>query len=313
MTPEHLRYAIVGPLLDVSFVDDARKRFVSESAYLDDRPGAPLRFLAEARMNDRTYVPAPWAEKAAGPGADPIRVQQYVDYAVGRMFRRTILCHDSHTVTAVPDPTVVATLHVTFRGELTTLAKDDPLNKPGVEAFRSREDAVMTSNTPLVIAALHILDRVAPASLTFADLLQRVNDRLSVDEAPGSATAHGRPAALAEAMLRGAEGGIIEFTTHPPTFTTTASQRPVAGRIAREATTMPDFVTNLTHLNTRVSALDRFILARLDGTNDRAQLLAHVTHALEGGVLSIEADPSSLPTLIDETLIRFAATALLEA
>ncbi|CAN5441903.1 DUF499 domain-containing protein [soil metagenome] len=50
VTPEHLRYAIVGPLLDVSFVDDARKRFVSESAYLDDRPGAPLRFLAEANL-----------------------------------------------------------------------------------------------------------------------------------------------------------------------------------------------------------------------------------------------------------------------
>lgn len=50
VTPEHLRYAALGPAVDVSFVDDARKRFVSESAYLDDRPGAPLRFLAEANL-----------------------------------------------------------------------------------------------------------------------------------------------------------------------------------------------------------------------------------------------------------------------
>ncbi len=34
----------------MSFVDDARKRFVAESAYLDDRPGVPLRFLGEANL-----------------------------------------------------------------------------------------------------------------------------------------------------------------------------------------------------------------------------------------------------------------------
>lgn len=51
ITPEHLRYSMVGPAIDVSFVDDARKRFVAESAFLDDRPGAPLRFMAEANLN----------------------------------------------------------------------------------------------------------------------------------------------------------------------------------------------------------------------------------------------------------------------
>jgi hypothetical protein len=50
ITPEHLRFSMVGPLIDVSFVDDARKRFVAESAFLDDRPGAPMRFLAEANL-----------------------------------------------------------------------------------------------------------------------------------------------------------------------------------------------------------------------------------------------------------------------
>ena len=34
----------------MSFIDQARKRFVVDSAYLDDRPGAPMRFLAEANL-----------------------------------------------------------------------------------------------------------------------------------------------------------------------------------------------------------------------------------------------------------------------
>lgn len=48
--PEHLRFSILGPAADISFIEDARKRFVAESAYLDDRPGAPMRFLVEANL-----------------------------------------------------------------------------------------------------------------------------------------------------------------------------------------------------------------------------------------------------------------------
>ena len=47
---EQLRYAILGPALDVSFIEEARKKFIADSAYLDDRPGAPMRFLAEANL-----------------------------------------------------------------------------------------------------------------------------------------------------------------------------------------------------------------------------------------------------------------------
>jgi len=45
-----MRYSVVSPSLDLGFVEDARKRFVAGSAYLDDRPTAPLRFLAEANL-----------------------------------------------------------------------------------------------------------------------------------------------------------------------------------------------------------------------------------------------------------------------
>ena len=50
VSPEHLRFSMLSPRLDISFIEDARKRFVIESAYLDDRPGVPLRFLVEANL-----------------------------------------------------------------------------------------------------------------------------------------------------------------------------------------------------------------------------------------------------------------------
>ncbi|WP_202895460.1 ATP-binding protein [Iningainema tapete] len=46
----NLRYSILAPSLDVSFINDARLKFIAESAYLDDRPVAPLRFLTEVNL-----------------------------------------------------------------------------------------------------------------------------------------------------------------------------------------------------------------------------------------------------------------------
>lgn len=50
LNADELRYATLGPATDIAFIDDARKRFITDSAYLDDKPGAPLRFLAEANL-----------------------------------------------------------------------------------------------------------------------------------------------------------------------------------------------------------------------------------------------------------------------
>jgi hypothetical protein len=41
---------MIAPLIDISFTDAARQRFIENSAYLDDRPGAPLRFLTDANL-----------------------------------------------------------------------------------------------------------------------------------------------------------------------------------------------------------------------------------------------------------------------
>lgn len=49
-TKEQLRYSIVSPGTDIAFIDDAITRFSQSSAYLDDRPNVPYRFLAEANL-----------------------------------------------------------------------------------------------------------------------------------------------------------------------------------------------------------------------------------------------------------------------
>ena len=50
LTRDELRYAVLSPGTDISFIDDAVRRFIQKSTYLDDRPTAPLRFLTEANL-----------------------------------------------------------------------------------------------------------------------------------------------------------------------------------------------------------------------------------------------------------------------
>jgi hypothetical protein len=75
-TPEELRFAILAPGMDPSFINDARQRFVTGSAYLDDRPNAPLRFLTEANLTQiiRRREQQVDREEARGELHDRIRV-----------------------------------------------------------------------------------------------------------------------------------------------------------------------------------------------------------------------------------------------
>ncbi len=52
ISPEDLRYSVLSPRTDLSFIEQARKSFVADSAYLDDRPAAEnrMRFLVEANL-----------------------------------------------------------------------------------------------------------------------------------------------------------------------------------------------------------------------------------------------------------------------
>lgn len=51
ISPEQLRLAVCSPALEPAFIEQARAAFQAEALFLDDRPGSPLRFMAEANLN----------------------------------------------------------------------------------------------------------------------------------------------------------------------------------------------------------------------------------------------------------------------
>jgi hypothetical protein len=58
ISPEQLRLSVCSPAIEPSFVDQARLRFVTDSLYLDDHPGVPVRFMVEPNLNQIIRVGA---------------------------------------------------------------------------------------------------------------------------------------------------------------------------------------------------------------------------------------------------------------
>jgi len=48
--PDHLLFSICSPAIEPGFIEQARLRFAAESLYLDDRPGVPMRLMAEPNL-----------------------------------------------------------------------------------------------------------------------------------------------------------------------------------------------------------------------------------------------------------------------
>ena len=284
--------------------------YFAEFAQRASRKG--LRFLAEAKLADRMYVPPQWAQDAAGPEADRIRVNQYVDFAVGRMFRRTLLCHDGLCPSDRPDASRIMPLQVALVGERTegTSAVDD------ADSFEATDGVTVTTMSAEMRAAFRVLERVKPASLSFTDLYGRVCDLLSVTVPPGTVVPDGRARTLAESLLACAFAGVIDVTSQVSRVQWQASERPIASRVARATAPSKKFVPNLFHALIELSPVARLLLPLLDGTNDRGQLLGRLSRGLDSGEFSLAGDrltTSELAESIDLTLTKFAKAGLLEA
>lgn len=50
INPDHLKFSVCSPQIEPSFIEQARVRFLQEALYLDDRPGAPMRFMVEPNL-----------------------------------------------------------------------------------------------------------------------------------------------------------------------------------------------------------------------------------------------------------------------
>jgi methyltransferase-like protein len=236
---------------------------------------------------------------------DFIRQEQYFDFLTNGRFRRSLLCHRDVVLARSPRPDALRRMQVIG---LARPQKEAPGASPGgAEEFRSPAGAVLTSNNPVVTTTLHALAEVAPRPLGFENLCRQVLGRLQGVSGAGTLQADRLADFLKEFLLQAWQAGLVELHTHVAALASEPGARPLASPWARhEAEAGSTRVTNLLHRRVELAALERLVLAQLNGQNDRAALEERLSEA------TAQVKSATPPVdLLDKMLRRFAEAALL--
>jgi SAM-dependent methyltransferase len=252
-----------------------------------------LQYLAEADFFEMQtgVVSGPAAEALLGV-EDPIRREQYLDFLKGRMFRQTLLCRAEHELDRSPRPAVVERLAVSTPAR----PRGGP-DADGTVTFEGPTGSTLATGHPLVREALERVGGAWPAAVWVRELLA------------ADASAADREA-LCDALLRCFAANLAQLHVHPPALTTTPGERPEASALARHQARAVDMVTNLRHVSVRIEDdLGRELVTLLDGTRDRAALVAELARFLRAR--GDQRSVSDLRDGLDRSLQGLAALALL--
>jgi methyltransferase-like protein len=193
-----------------------------------------------------------------------VQAEQYMDFLRNRTFRQSLLLKRGVKLSRSLTPASLRGLRVASSAQLDG-TPDGPEHQ-----FRDRRDGTLTTRDPVLITALRTLRESWPGSTVFEDLSLTVSDALgaAVDEVGRS---------LGMSLLRlFVSSRLIELHATPPAFTVDVSGRPVASPLARLQARESTDVTNLLHEPVRLGDAERVLLAHLDGTRSRDEVLALV-------------------------------------
>jgi len=146
----------------------------------------------------------------------------------------------------------------------------------------------MATDQPLAKAAMLCLGEAWPRALSFADLLRAARSLVTSEPRESTSDPDQDTVPLCEILLATYAAGLIEVHLCPPTFLAEPSSAPVASAVARLQLKIHNIVTTLRHTSIAVEdELGRQLLLRLDGTRDRAVLLAELNELFASGAVTL--------------------------
>jgi methyltransferase-like protein/2-polyprenyl-3-methyl-5-hydroxy-6-metoxy-1,4-benzoquinol methylase len=267
-----------------------------------------LQFLGDAMFNEmqpEEYEPTVMTALRE-LDSDILAREQYLDFLMGRRFRRTLLCRREVSLDHKIQPGVIANFYAASEAQPTS--PEPSVSSNDTEEFRTRKGASIRTNRPLAKAAFLHLSQQWPRSISFPDLLAAAR-RLALTEKDQNENR----VALCEILLRSFAAGITELHIWAPPFVTDVSEHPIASPIARHQNRRTKRITTLRHTGLELTdALSRNLLELLDGTRDFAALVEAVAAVVQAGKATLEAngEPVSDPAKIREMIAEELPSAL---
>ena len=242
-----------------------------------------LRYLAEAEFTEMQYGALPQELQARlAQTDDVVEREQLVDFLKQRMFRQTLLCHASVTPDPQPRPERLRAMAAAGSIEWEVVDEDS-----GRFAFTSSGGSRLETDHPLLVVALQRIAASWPAGVWLEDL------------AGGDDAGDEARAVICEALLPCFAANLVRLHVHPPMPTVVPGPRPRTSPLARIQAHERGWMTTLRHTSIRLEdELGWLLVALLDGTRDRAKLLADLQAATNGAYPELERDlERSLATL----------------
>ncbi len=218
------------------------------------------------------------AETLLKMSGDVIAIEQYMDFLRNCNFRQILLCHKEIDVnrSVKANESWLSKLYAASHAQPVT----DKINIQDNSdlKFQSSDNVEFSTDHPATKVALIHLFRSSPKSILLAELVNKVvhdmHDKGSTS--PDKATIESDTLLLLDNLLRAFSVNmkLVELRLYEPPYTTTASEKPLASRVAQWQVDQGFAnITNLRHEMLDLLHLSRFLLPYLNGKNDRNALL----------------------------------------
>ena len=272
------------------------------TSVLGEAGDAGLRYLGDAIPTSTAVELLDDEAQARALGLDVAATQQLVDFVKHTSFRRALFVRSDASDERAwcwpmrLDPRAIDSSRIASRLRITA----DPAG--GADRIEG-PDGIVHVFDPLARCALHELSLVAPRSLAFDELCQRV--RAAMPTADGSSKVS--DAVRSELFDLWLTIGGLDLHAYEPRMATTVSERPEASAVARIQARTDGTLTNVWHQEVRlVEEVVRFALARLDGTRTCGALTREVRERMLP-----ESSSADVEALVRASLDLLAKSALL--
>jgi len=255
--------------------------------FCDRLAGYPLRYLCDTDLP--SMVTRDMSEEVratlAGLADDQTSMEQYLDFVRNRQFRTSVVCRIETRPQRRLHPQAVERLRFCMNGSADQAA-GEPSLAPGVQlGFTTSVGAKIGSPEPLTKAALLELCERWPASVEFDRLLELGAGRVraagvELDEPSREQLG----ADLVECLLRNA---VAARVAEPP-LSASLPERPRVPAFSRIMAAREGWVASLAHHRGRLDPPLVHLIPLLDGTRDRAALLAAIAALTDEGELTFK-------------------------
>jgi methyltransferase-like protein/ubiquinone/menaquinone biosynthesis C-methylase UbiE len=219
-------------------------------------------------------LPGPAANTLKSLQLNLLATEQYMDFVRNRMFRSTLLCHQTAQLNRKLDPSRLAGLHVC---SLISLKNENALGNAPV--FGTASGAEFSVSDPVTAEVFRHVSRMGVDSKPIEQLVEEI--AAAMDDRFKGLDPTGVQADLARILLKGYLKKMVDFTIGTPGRRTSFSENPEALPLARQQAARGLRISSqrLEMLNSDVFVAKLVTLC--DGTRDREAIIAAIAAAVE--------------------------------